>query len=118
MNNREPNTAKKRMDELYAIVPKYAKAKAEKDYLDHFRKSKLAMLMKDYEVAGVKTTAAQERDARAHPEYIEVLEGLRAATEISERLYWELRVAQAGIQVYQTEQANRREELKLGSGVT
>ena len=46
---------------------KYAQAKADRTYLEEFRKSQKAMLMKDAEVEGHKTSAAQEREAYAHP---------------------------------------------------
>lgn len=48
------------------------------------------MLMKKYEVEGHKTAAAQEREALADPEYIEVLQGLQQAVEQEEKLRYEL----------------------------
>lgn len=87
----------------------YAQAKSEVVYLDQFRKSKHAMLMKDAEVKGHKTAAAQEREAYADLEYIELLKGLRAATERSEMLRWQLVSAQARIDVYRSMEASNRQ---------
>ena len=67
-------------------------------------------MMKLAELEGHKTTAAQEREARAHPEYLALLEGLKVATEQSEKLRWQLEVAKLGVGVWQTLNANERAE--------
>lgn len=108
----------KRMHELRDIGRRYAAAKAQREYLDHFRKSQLAILKKRYALlkAGQKflypTDAAQDREARADEEYLEVLTGLKDATEESEALYWELRIAMEGIGIWRTKQASERSERK------
>lgn len=102
----------KRLHELRQIAGQYAQAKATQQYLDHFRKSKLAILMKQFAAQGFKTTAAQEREARATPEYITLLEGLRDATREAERLYWELQIARTGAELWRTQQSNLRAERK------
>jgi hypothetical protein len=113
------NSIEERLQELREISARFAKAKAQTDYLDHFRKSKLAILKKNYALlkAGAKflyaTDASQEREARADPEYLAVLEGLRDAMEESQRLYWELKIAQMGCEIWRSKQATRREEMKL-----
>lgn len=107
----EALSIERRLTELRAIASERATAKSRLDYLDHFRKSKLAMLMKEY-AQEHKTTAAQEREARCDNEYLEILEGLAEATEIYERLDWELRIAMKGADLWQTTQANRRQEMR------
>ena len=105
----------KRLHELRECAKRYAKAKAETEYLAHFRKSKMAMLMKKYELKypeRCKTGTAQEREARCDPEYLEILEGLKAATEVSEQALWELRIAQMGAELWRTQQASERAERK------
>ena len=101
----------KRLHELRQQARDYAAAKSQAEYLDHFRKSKLAILMKKYGEQGHTTTAAQEREARADAEYQQILTGLREATETAERLGWELRIAMKGADLWQTQQANRRHEM-------
>ena len=102
-----------RLHELREQAKVYAKAEADRVYLEHYRHSKLAILMKEVqEKTGLTTVAAQEREARSDPEYIKLLEGLREATEIAEREGWLLRIAMRGSSMYQTEQATRRAELQ------
>jgi septum formation topological specificity factor MinE len=88
----------------------WAKARAEVTYLEEFRKAKLAMLMKKAEVDGHKTAAAQEREAYADPEYMEFLKALKIATEAEARLRYEVKVLEASIEVWRTQQANERLE--------
>ena len=102
----------RRMQELRETAGKFAKAYAQKEYLEEFKKSKLAILMKKYELEGHKTSAGQEREARADPEYREMLIAIQGATEESERLRWELKVAEIGAEVWRTQAANRRAERK------
>jgi hypothetical protein len=102
--------AEQRLAELRQMSEEYAKAYAERNYLEEFRKSKLAMLMKQAEVEGHKTAASQEREARADAEYIALLQNLKTATELSEKLRWHLEVAKLGVAVWQTQNANERAE--------
>ena len=103
-----------RMAELRELSATYAKAYATKSYLEEFKRSKLAILQKKYEPKH-KTTAAQEREARADPEYRELLEALREATEQSERLRWQLKWAEIGVEVWRTQESSKRAE-KRGYG--
>lgn len=98
-----------RMIELRRLSGERAQAKRRLVYLEHFRKSKLAILMKAA-AFDHKTTAAQEREARAHPEYIELLEGMAEATEEFEKLDWELRISMKGADLWQTLEASKRAE--------
>lgn len=102
--------AEARLGELRQMSTDFAKAYAERNYLEEFKKSKLAMLMKKAEMDGHKTAAAQEREARADADYTALLENLKEATEISERLRWHLEVAKLGVSVWQTQNANERAE--------
>lgn len=99
-----------RLSELRRLADEFSVAYADRAHLDEFKKSKLAILMKRAEAEGHKTTAAQEREARADTEYVELLSNLRTATEISERLRWQLEIAKLGVAVWQTKQANERAE--------
>jgi hypothetical protein len=96
--------------ELREKSEQFARAFAERSHLDNFSKSLLAIEMQKAEADGHKTTAAQEREARASKAYLEHLDGLRSAIEESERLRWELEVAKMGIAVWQTMSANERTE--------
>lgn len=83
----------------------YAQAKAEVVYLEQFRKSKKAILFNN---SIGNTIADRENFAYSHPEYIELLEGLKVAVEKAEMLRWQLVAAQARIDVYRTQEASNR----------
>jgi len=91
---------------------KYAKAKADRVYLEEFRKSKKAMLFIEAEKQGVKTIAEREAWAYAHPDYQQLLEGLRVAIEIEEKTRMMIEAARLKINLYQTQQADQRAERK------
>jgi len=87
-------------------APKYAKAKSERVYLEQFRKSKKALLMAE---STERTAASKEIYAYSHPDYIALLNGLRAAIEAEETLKWHLTAAEAKIEIWRTESANNRQ---------
>ena len=87
---------------------KYAQAKAERIYLEEFRKSKKALLMQVAQLKGVETMAAQERDAYANTEYQELLAGLKEAVEVEEKLRWQLIAAQMKIDIWRSQEASNR----------
>lgn len=97
------------VDYIIKHAKQFADAKAQRVYLEEFRKSKKALLMKQ-SIEGA--LGAQERDAYAHAEYVELLKGLRQAIEIEEKLRWDLIAAQARVDIWRTEQANLRLEGK------
>ena len=106
MNQKDINDA---VDYLYTHGAKYAEAKAHRVYLEEYRKSQKAMLMKSAMTEGkAKTAAAAEVEAYADPAYVEILKGLQAAVEREEALRWGLISAQARIEVYRTQSANDR----------
>lgn len=94
--------------------PKSAKAKADRVYLEQFRKSKKAILMemRRKELSGKeKTTETMlENYAYSHPEYLELLDGLRVAVEQEEKLNMLVKGCWAQVEIWRTEQANNRAE--------
>jgi hypothetical protein len=97
------------VDYIIKHAKQFADAKAQRVYLEEFRKSKKALLMKQ-SIEGA--LGAQERDAYAHAEYVELLKGLKEAVAIEEKLRWDLIAAQARVDIWRTEQANLRLEGK------
>jgi hypothetical protein len=91
---------------------KYAQAKANRIYLEEYRKALKAKLMVKYQKQGVTATAAQERDAYADDEYDALLAGLKESVEQEEHLRWLLIAAQAKVSVWQSLGANARAESK------
>jgi len=106
------NVPYKAIDYIIANAPKYAKAKSERIYLEEFRKTKKAMLMKDAMQMGYESAAAQEREAYAHPDYQVLLKGLAVAIEEEETLKWMLTAAQMKSEIWRTESANERSGVK------
>jgi hypothetical protein len=88
----------------------YAKAKADRIYMEEYRKSLKAILMKRSMETAVN---AQEREAYSHPEYLDLLKGLREAVEAEEKLRWDMVAAQARVEVYRTQEASKRMEYKV-----
>lgn len=101
------------LDFIRDNAPQYAKAKAQRVYLEEFRKTKKALCMQAAEAHGAKTAATQEREAYADVEYAELLAALQAAVEEEERLRWLIVGAQARIEVWRTIEANRRAEARV-----
>jgi len=103
------NEPTKAIQFLIDTAPLYAKAKADRMFLEEFRKSRKAQLASQ---AGTEVLGKQETFAYAHPEYIEILEGIREAVEKEERFRWLMAAAQARIEVWRTEQYSARIEQK------
>ena len=98
------------LDYIRDSAPKFATAKAERVYLEEFRKSKKAILMQS---SNESTMAMKEADAYAHPAYQELLDGLREAVAIEEEIRWRMEGAKLKIAVWQTMQADKRMEAKV-----
>ena len=104
--DRDPHKA---VDYIIVNAKKFAKAKAERVYLEEFRKSLKAILMKR---SMENAIGAQEREAYAHDENDQLLHGHKDAIEVEEKLRWDLIGAQARVEIWSTEQANKRAEGK------
>jgi len=94
----DPNDA---VNYILKNAPKYASARAERIYLEEFRKSKKAILFRE---SPDKTIAERENYAYAHPEYQELLQGIRVAVEIEEKLRWDMVAAQARIDIWKAQE--------------
>lgn len=105
MEEINPNAA---VDFLLKNAGLYAKAKAERVYLEEFRKSKKALLMQEAFCAGVEAITAQERDAYARTEYQELLKGLACAIETEEKLKFQLIGAQLRVEIWRSMEASNR----------
>ena len=68
----------------------------------------------DYIIANASKYAAaanaREQYAYASPEYVELLNGLKAAVEIEETLKWELIAAQLRVDVWRSQEASNRNQ--------
>ena len=100
----DPNRA---VDYILANASKFAQAKANRVFLEEFRKSKKALLMSQ---STAEAANAREQFAYAHPEYVELLQGLKEAVETEEKLKWELVAAQLRVDVWRSEEASNRNQ--------
>ena len=100
------------MNEYRNRVSEYAKARAKRTYVEEFKKSKFAMLMREAERQGFKTAAAQEREAYACDEYVYLLDALQEAVESEEKLRYEMKSLEMQAEVWRTVRADERFEKK------
>lgn len=84
---------------------KFAQAKANRVYMEEYRKSIKARLMKE---SGESSAVAQEREAYASPDYVSHLEALKQAVEAEESIRWGLVAAEAAIEVWRSQEASNR----------
>jgi len=103
----EPVDPQRAVDFLIEHSRQYAQAKADRVHLEHFRKSKKALLMS---ACPEKAVTAREQYAYSHPDYIALLEGLREAVRVEEALRWRLTAAQLRVEVWRTQEASARAE--------
>lgn len=104
--NDNPDAA---IEYIFRNGKRYAQAKADRIYLEEYRKSLKAILMKKSMENAVN---AQEREAYSAPEYITLLEGLKEAVAVEEEIRWGLVAAQARIEVWRSREATNRAEGK------
>jgi hypothetical protein len=95
----------KALDYLRDNALSAAKARAERLYMEEYRKTVKAELMSQ---SNLEAIGAQERFAYAHDEYKGHLDAMRTAIELDERHRFLLRAAEAKIEAWRSEQANQR----------
>jgi hypothetical protein len=82
-----------------------AQAKADRVYMEEFRKTLKAQLMK---ACGESAIGAQEREAYAHDDYVKHLEALKEAVRAEEVLRWRMVADQASVEVWRSQEASNR----------
>lgn len=102
MTDIDPHRA---VDFILTHAPRFAEAKANRVQLEEFRKSKKAILMSE---SPEKAANAREQYAYSHPEYIQLLDGLKEAVRAEEELRWKLIAAQMRVEIWRSTQANNR----------
>jgi len=91
-------------------APAYGAAKAQRVYLEEFKRTKRALLMKESLSMGYEAANAQEREAYADPSYQQLLKGLAAAIEQEETLRWELESYRLDIEIWRSREATNRNQ--------
>lgn len=89
-------------------APKFAKAKADRVFIENYLRTIKSKLMNKEE----GTLGNKEAYAYAHPDYEAQLKALQIATELEESLKFMLTAAQARIEVWKTMEYTKRAEMK------
>ena len=101
----------KSVDYLRDNARKAAQAKAERIYLEEYRKTVKATIMRE---AMSESLGGQEARAYSDSRYTQHLEAMREAIERDEYHRWMMIAAQAKIEAWRTQQANVRAVGKVG----
>lgn len=91
---------------------RYAIAKADRIYLEEYRKILKSEMMIKAEISGIKAIATQERNAYASEEYKSHLLALAESIKLEETMRWKLVAAQAKIEAWRSLESSRRIEVK------
>ena len=95
----------KALDYLRDNARDAAQAKANRIYVEEFRKVVKAKLMKEH---GSMSAVLQEREAYSDPRYVEHLEAIKQAVEIDEGHRFLRAAADAKIEAWRTQSSNSR----------
>lgn len=87
-----------------------ATARANRVYMEEYRKSLKAIIMGE---SGAKTIAAKEAEAYADPRYLEHLQVMKEAIKVDEVYRWRMTAAEAQIEAWRTMQANNRTQARI-----
>jgi hypothetical protein len=94
-----------RLEKMGPAISKYSKAKAERVYIENYRKSLKAILMGR---STGKTVSDREQEAYSSGEYLELLLGLKQAVEVEEKHKWSLERLKMDLEVWRSVNANER----------
>lgn len=104
-DDNKPINPNRAVDALITMAPQYAEAKANRIYLEEYRKTLKALIMRENPSIPI---SAQEREAYADPRYQQHLKALQTAIEQEETLRWRLVAAEARIEVWRSQEASNR----------
>lgn len=96
--------AERAVDFLRDNASKAAQAKANRLYMEEYRKVIKAQLMREHD----GPLGAQEREAYAEPRYAKHLEVMKTAIEHDEYMRWMMTAAEAKVSAWQTQSRNAR----------
>lgn len=94
-----------RLENMGPAISEYAKAKSERKYIEQYRKSLKALLMKQSKGT---TVSERENDAYSHQEYLDLLAGLKASIEVETKNEWALERLKIEFEMWRTLSANDR----------
>lgn len=98
----DPQTA---LQAMHDTGPKLAQARADRTYVEEFRKSLKSLIMAEHKGSPV---AVQEREAYADDRYLQHLSAIKQAIEIEETLRWRMVTAQTAVEIWRSQEASNR----------
>ena len=104
MNGIDPNKA---IEYIIDNAPKFAEAKAQRVFIENYLKVKKAEIITKSNESSV---ARAENYALAHPDYKQLLDGLKVAVMQEEHLKWWLEAARLRVEVWRTNEASSRNQ--------
>ncbi len=103
----------KRMEEIRQIGDSYASAKANLNYLEHYRKIRLAQMMKQkMSTCANMSVAKADLESRAEEEYIKLCQDLKNAVEQESKLAWSKKMVELKFEFWKTNQISAMSERK------
>jgi len=103
----------KRMEEIRQIGNNYATAKANLNYLEHYRKIRLAQMMKEKLSNCTNMSVAKaDLESRAEEEYIKLCQDLKNAVQQESKLAWEKKMVELKFEFWKTNQISAMSERK------
>ena len=102
MKQIDPNEA---IEYIIKNAPEYAQSKADRVYIENYLKVKKAELINKCNESSVSRA---ENYALAHPDYKQLLDGLKVAIVKEEHIKWWLEAARLRVEVYRTQEASNR----------
>ena len=95
----------KSLETMHRIGPQFAKARAERVYIEESLRTIKAL---EAAKSSAGSVAAKEMEAYASDSYRTALAGLREAIELEETKRWQLITAQTACEVFRTMEASNR----------
>tara|TARA_E500000318_G_scaffold53318_1_gene49649 strand:+ start:189 stop:530 length:342 start_codon:yes stop_codon:yes gene_type:complete len=103
----------KRMHEIRKIGESYAEAKANLNYLEHYRKIRLAQMMKQkMSETSNMSVAKADLESRAEEEYVKLCQDLKDAVQQESKLAWEKKMVELKFEFWKTNQISAMSERK------
>jgi hypothetical protein len=104
--------AQKAIDYIRDSAPEFAKAKAERTYIENYLK---VVKAKEMSNSDKKTLGDREIDAYMSADYETQLQGMRAAVAVEEELRWRMEAAKLRFEHYKIQCFNNRVEARAMS---
>lgn len=104
-----PKDPTKAIDFMVSNSTRHAQARADVIQIENFMKVKRSVLM---QASGAKTVSEREAEALSHPDYLELIAGLREAVYQEALMRTLLKAAELRVEVWRSAEATARSEVR------